>query len=205
MIKAIISDMGQVVLWFDNHQFYQRLSQVSPFKEEEIKQMVRENFELIELLDTGRISPKEFYTKIISLTRANLSYEEFVEAYCHVFSPNYPVINVLRRAKKNCRLLLLSNTDILRFSYIRQRFPEAMIFDSLILSYEVGLMKPDPQIYQLALEAAQVLPQEAVFIDDLEENIRPAQQMGLNVILYRPETDLEKALLSLGINLFSST
>lgn len=201
MVKAIISDMGQVVLWFDDYRFYERLSQVSPLKVEEIKQLVRKHFELIELLDTGRISPTEFYTKIISLTQANISYEEFVEAYCDVFSPNYPVINVLRRAKENCRLILLSNTDVLRFSYIRQHFPEAMIFDSLILSFEVGLMKPHPQIYQLALEAAQVWPSEAVFIDDLEENIRPAELLGLKTILYRPETDLEKVLISLGVNL----
>ncbi|MCX7972902.1 MAG: HAD family phosphatase [Candidatus Aminicenantes bacterium] len=203
MIKAIISDMGQVVLWFDNGQFYRRLSQVSPLSQEEIRQIVRDHFELIELLDTGRISPPEFYTKIISLTQANLSYEDFIEAYCNVFSPNYQVINILKRAKTSCRLILLSNTDLLRFSYIRERFPEAMIFDSLVLSYEVGLMKPHPEIYRIALDVAQVSPGEAVFIDDLEENIRTANLLGLKSILYRPETELEKALSSFGINLVS--
>lgn len=203
MIKAIISDMGQVVLWFDNRQFYRRLSQFSPLNEEEIRQVVRDHFDLIELFDTGRISPQEFFAKIISLTKANLSFEAFQEAYCDVFSPNNPVIEILKKAKNCCRLLLLSNTDCLRFSFIQQRFPEVMIFDSLVLSYQVGLMKPHPQIYRLALEVAQVDPPEAVFIDDLEENIQMAEALGLATILYRPETDLARALLSLGINISS--
>jgi len=205
MIKAIISDMGQVVLWFDNSQFYRRLSQVSSFTEEQIRQMVRDHFDLIELLDKGLISPQEFYTKIISLTGAHLTFEDFREAYCDVFSPNYPVIEILKRARNFYRLVLLSNTDILRFSFIQQRFPEVMIFDSLVLSYQVGLMKPHPGIYQIALEAAQVRAEEAIFIDDLEENVRMAESLGMATILYRPGTDLEKALASFGINLSPAT
>jgi len=205
MIKAIISDMGQVVLWFDNSRFYRRLSQVSSFNEEQIRQMVRDHFDLIELFDKGQISPQEFYTKIISLTGARLTFEDFQGAYCDVFSPNYPVIEILKRARNSYRLVLLSNTDILRFSFIQQRFPEVMIFDSLVLSYHVGLMKPHPRIYQIALEAAQVRPPEAIFIDDLEENVRMAEALGMATILYRPETDLEKALVSRGINLSPET
>jgi len=122
-------------------------------------------------------------------------------AYCDVFTPNKPVIDILRRAKSSVRLVLLSNTDVLRFSFIQQRFPEVMIFDSLVLSYEVGLMKPQPQIYQLALQSAEAEPEETVFIDDLEENIRPAEALGMATILYRPETDLESRLQSLGVKL----
>jgi putative hydrolase of the HAD superfamily len=205
MIKAIISDMGQVVLWFDNSRFYRRLSQVSSFNEEQIRQMVRDHFNLIELLDKGQISPQEFYTKMIGLTGANLTFETFQEAYCDVFSPNYPIIEILKRARNSYRLDLLSNTDILRFSFIQQRFPEVMIFDSLVLSYNVGLMKPHPRIYQIALEVAQVRAPEAIFIDDLEENVMMAEALGMATILYRPETDLEKALVSFGINLSPET
>ncbi len=199
MRRAIISDMGQVVLWFDNRVFYRRLAEASPLGEEEIRQLMRDHFELVELLDTGRIKPQEFYAKVISATRANLNYEDFYAAYCDVFSPNQPVIEILKRARRSCRLLLLSNTDQARFSYIQQHFPEAMIFDSLILSYEVGLMKPHPQIYRIALEAAGTWPEETIFIDDLEENVRAAQTLGIKTILYRPETDLEKELRSLGV------
>ncbi len=201
MVKAIISDMGQVVLWFDNRLLYRRLSEASPFSEEEIRELVRDHFELVELLDTGRITPQEFYAKVISATRAKLDYEAFFEAYADVFTPNWPVVNVLRRAKGSCRLVLLSNTDVVRFGFIQQRFPEVMVFDSLVLSYEVGLMKPHPQIYQVALRAADTAAEETVFIDDLEENVRAAAGLGMKTILYKPDTDLEQALLSHGVNL----
>lgn len=204
MVKAIISDMGQVVLWFDNRLFYRRLSAASGRSEEEIREAVRDHFELVELLDTGRITPQEFYAEIISATQAKLDYQDFFTAYVDVFTPNWPAINILRRARGSCRLVLLSNTDIVRFQYIQQRFPETMVFDSLVLSFEVGLMKPHPQIYQVALKAAGTAAEETVFIDDLEENVRTAASLGMATILYRPETNLEEALLSLGVNLLPS-
>ena len=61
-------------------------------------------------------------------------------------------------------------------------------------------MKPDPQIYQIALKRAKARAGECVFIDDLEENIEVAAKMGIHTILFKPQTDLEAELRSLGIS-----
>ena len=61
-------------------------------------------------------------------------------------------------------------------------FPFINYFDEIIISSEVGLMKPDPKIYHLALESAGVKPEEALFIDDFIENIEGAQQVGMQTI-----------------------
>ena len=55
-------------------------------------------------------------------------------------------------------------------------------FDELVISSEIGVVKPDPRIYQLALERLSVLPGEAVFIDDFAVNIKGAQVAGLRTI-----------------------
>ncbi|HEX6462171.1 MAG TPA: HAD family phosphatase [Candidatus Saccharimonadales bacterium] len=56
-------------------------------------------------------------------------------------------------------------------------------FDAEILSCEVGSCKPEPEIYQLALKAAQCLPENCIFIDDQEKNLVPARELGMTTIL----------------------
>jgi len=58
-------------------------------------------------------------------------------------------------------------------------------FDVVIGSGDVGIMKPEPEIYQLALQRLGVQPQEAVFIDDFIENINGAQALGIHTIHFR--------------------
>jgi len=105
----------------------------------------------------------------------------------------------MKKLKKNYRLLLLSNTDVMRFAFIRKKFPEIMIFDEYILSFEVGLMKPDPQIYREALKRAKAEVEECVFIDDMKENVEAASKLGINGILMEPKANLEAILRKLGL------
>jgi epoxide hydrolase-like predicted phosphatase len=118
---------------------------------------------------------------------------------------NPDVVRSLRKLKPNYRLVLLSNTDVKHFAFIRGEFPEMFFFDEYVLSYEVGLMKPDPRIYEIALEKAKARAGECVFIDDLEENIEAAAKMGIHTIHFTPETDLDGELRSLKVSFFAGT
>jgi putative hydrolase of the HAD superfamily len=68
----------------------------------------------------------------------------------------------------------------------------------MVISAEVGVMKPDPQIYQLALEKLNVTPAESVFIDDFTQNVEGARAVGMNVIQFAAHDqamdELEKML-----------
>lgn len=199
MIRSVISDMGKVVLWFDNWIFFKKIAAHCACLPENVREHTHKDNELIRLFDTGKITPQEFYESVVSRLGAKIGYEDFVSAYCDVFSLNPPVLDVFRKLKPHYPLLLLSNTDVLRFGFIREKFPEIMIFEDYILSFEVGVMKPQPLIYQAALEKARFSPSECLFIDDMEENVRAAESLGMKTVLYRPETDLEKALRDLDL------
>jgi putative hydrolase of the HAD superfamily len=58
-------------------------------------------------------------------------------------------------------------------------------FDEMVISAEVGLVKPDPRIYQLAVDRLGVAPADAVFIDDFSRNVEGAQAVGLHAIHFR--------------------
>jgi len=200
MISTIISDLGKVVLWFDNNIFYRKMTAYCSKSVDEMRAIVHGNFELIELFDEGALTPRQFYERAVALLGARIGYDEFVPAYVDVFTRNQPVIDLYKRLKGRYKLILLSNTDPLRFGFVRRHFPDILFFDDYVLSYEVKALKPDPRIYREAINRAGAPPASCVFVDDLEENIAGAEALGLKAILYKPDTDLEKEIRVLGIS-----
>jgi len=200
MIRCVISDLGKVIIFFDNNIFFEKIANFSPFSKNEIRELTSAHFDLIESFDKGDLTPKEFYNQAIRKLEARIDYNKFYSIYNDVFSLNPPVLQIMKRLKRNYRLVLLSNTDVMRFNFVKKKFPEIMIFDEYVLSYEAGFMKPHPQIYKEALKRAAVEPRECIFIDDLEENIKAAAKLGINGIHLEPLTDLEAILKEIGLS-----
>ncbi len=194
MIRSVISDLGKVILFFDNDIFFRKITPHSPFSLERIKELARTHFELVMDFDRGEMTSRQFYEEVIHRFKAKIAFRTFYDIYNDVFSLNQPVLETLKGLRSKYRLVLLSNTDVMRFSFVRQNFPEIFLFDAYVLSYEVGYMKPHPQIYRAALEQAEAKPQECIFIDDREENIEGAQRLEINTILFTPQTNLEESL-----------
>jgi len=194
VISTIISDLGKVVLWFDNNIFYRKMTAYCSKSVDEMRAIVHGNFELIELFDEGALTPRQFYERAVALLGARIGYDEFVPAYVDVFTRNQPVIDLYKRLKGRYKLILLSNTDPLRFGFVRRHFPDILFFDDYVLSYEVKALKPRPEIYKEALRRAAAPPASCVFVDDMEENIAGAAALGLKAILYKPDTDLAQLI-----------
>ncbi len=200
MIRAIIFDLGRVVLWFDNNVFLRKLAERAGSAFEDVKEAVHANIPLIREFDRGTLSPPEFHGRVCDAVGARVPYDFFFEIYNPIFRLNEPVLSLIHRLKvSGLTLVLLSNTDPERFGYIRRTFPQILVFDAYVLSYEVKLLKPDPAIYHEAVRRAGADPGDCVFVDDLEDNIRGAAAAGLTGILYAPETDLEAEFVKLGL------
>jgi putative hydrolase of the HAD superfamily len=199
MIRCVISDLGKVVVSFDNSIFFAKMAECCPYSKEDVDNLTTTHFYLIELFDKGELTPHEFYRRVIETFKADIEYEKFFSIYNDVFSLNPEVLNILKKLKGRYRLVLLSNTDIMRYGFIQKRFPEILIFDDYVLSYEVGAMKPDPQIYRVALKRARAKPEECVFIDDIKENVDAAIGLGIRGIIMEPQTDLRAALKEFGL------
>lgn len=200
MIRAAVSDLGRVVLWFDNAVFLRKLAERAGRPFEEVKAVVHGDLALIRAFDGGAVTPAGFHERVTAAVGATMSYADFYAIYNDIFTPNPPAIDVLRRVKAaGHRTLLLSNTDPERFGFVRRRFPEVLFFDGYALSYELRLLKPDQAIYLAAARLAGCAPAECVFIDDMEENVAGAVAAGFAGVLYRPETDLAAELRKLGL------
>ncbi|HEX9797385.1 MAG TPA: HAD family phosphatase [Anaerolineales bacterium] len=109
-----------------------------------------------------------------------------------------PLVEYIRQLRPAYRTALLSNAWPTVRHMIEQEWRFAEAFDVVILSAEVGLVKPDPAIYQLALDQLGVAAEAAVFLDDFRENVAGARQVGLQAIQFRTTeqaiSDLEALL-----------
>lgn len=200
MIRAVISDLGKVVLWFDNAIFLRKLADRAGRSFDEAKAVYSGDAGFLQRFDGGAVTPAGFRARILAGIGADIPYGEFYEMYSDIFTLNPAAVDVLARVKAaGVKVLLLSNTDPERFGFVRRRFPEVALFDDFVLSYELKLLKPDPAIYLAAARIAGCAPGECVFIDDMEENVIGAAGTGLEAIRYLPGTDLAAELKKLGL------
>jgi len=195
MIEAIVSDLGNVLLQFDNNVFFRALARYTDRSIEDIRAITHENIDLLALFEKGAVTPLDFYRNSRDLLGLKASYEEYFKAYCEgVFTLVPAVRDVFRRLKPRYRLVLLSNTDIIRWTHVKSAFPEILIFDNYVLSFDVEARKPDPEIYLEAIRAGGAPPERTLFIDDMRANVEGAERMGMRGLLHDPDADLAAKL-----------
>ena len=98
------------------------------------------------------------------------------------------------------RRLLLSNTNELHWSWITDRYAEALRpFDRLLTSHECRLEKPDPAIYRLAIRETGLPPEAHLFIDDIEENVLAAREVGMDAVVHTEAAALRREFAIRGL------
>jgi putative hydrolase of the HAD superfamily len=195
----VISDLGKVILLFDNSVFFQKLARYCPYSAHDIAERIHWRKDMIRSFDTGEIGPADFFRAVSHILEAKIEQDTFFRFYNDVFSVNPTVLGFLKRLKIHNKMILLSNTDVERFGFIKKKFPEIFLFDDYVLSFEVGYRKPQPEIYMEAIKKARVRAEECVLLDDLLENVEGAQKLGMNAILYGLQTDLETEMKQLKV------
>jgi HAD superfamily hydrolase (TIGR01509 family) len=102
------------------------------------------------------------------------------------------------RATANYKLILLSNLDKETYQLLRNYYAHYFdLFDDVIISAEIGLVKPDPQIFHTVLSKHNILPHETYFFDDQQENILAAQNIGISSFLCSNEKQITRQIYKL--------
>lgn len=99
------------------------------------------------------------------------------------------------------KLYLLSNYCGDNYRYAMENFRFIPLMDGGVISYEVASVKPEPKIYQTLLDTYNIVPEEAVFLDDLEINIEAAKAMGIHGIVFRSLAAAIEELKELGVKI----
>lgn len=185
MIKNIIFDLGNVLVYVEYERFINRLKANGVSDETYSNFFQGGNYRLLGY-ESGVISTEEFITKCLNGLHLEMERNVFAEAFNDMFSVIEPMKSLVKKlsAENIYNLFLLSNTSPLHFEYIKRKYDYVNLLRKFALSYELKSLKPDDEIYTRTIEHLDIIPEESVFIDDLEENCTAAQKFGINTICY---------------------
>jgi glucose-1-phosphatase len=147
--------------------------------------------------EKGQISIEQFRDEIRKLTTYSLTDAQIDNAWSS-FLVDLPTerLEILLELKRKFRLLLLSNTNPLHIEgavpieFAKAGKTMSDIFDKCYLSYQMGMAKPDPEIFEALLADAGVKPEECLFLDDGIKNIDQANKLNIQTYLVDTNEDL---------------
>ncbi len=182
--RGLLVDFGGV-LTTDVFDSFRSFSVAEGLEPDAVKRLFRENPRAVaELrkLETGETGEAEFASAFGALLGIERT-EGLVERLFAGVEPDLPMIEAVRRARRaGVRTGLVSNSWGAGH-YDRDAFPG--LFDGVVISGEVGLHKPQPEIFRLAAERVGAAPERCVFVDDLRENCEGAEAVGMTAVLHR--------------------
>ncbi|HEY8779832.1 MAG TPA: HAD family phosphatase, partial [Solirubrobacterales bacterium] len=135
-------------------------------------------------LETGEVEPAEFERRFAALLGTEP--DGLVEGLFAGLQPDQPMLEAVGRARDaGVPTGLISN------SWVMDHYTDEIrsLFDEVVISAEVGLHKPQPEIYLLAAERLGVRPEDCVFVDDLRENCAGAEAVGMTAVLHRDSAE----------------
>ena len=198
-INAIIFDLGNVLIGWDAHLLYKRF-----FSDREATVRFLDEIRFAEWnakQDAGR----PFKDAVADLSSQFPHYAELIQAYDTYWEesltePYHETIEIVRTLKNaGWELYLLSNFSLEKFRLIEHKHPVFNWFDYKISSGEHNAIKPDPEIFHIALRRFGKKAEECLFIDDSSANIETARRLGFQTIKFHSPAQLLADLRTLKI------
>jgi epoxide hydrolase-like predicted phosphatase len=183
--RALIVDFGGV-LTTNVFESFRAFADAEGLDRDAVKTIFRERGEGLDLLrqlERGELEIPEFEEKFGPLLGVRET-SGMVERLFAGVQADDAMVEAVRRAKGSGIATGLISNSWGGTSYDRVRDP-AELFDTMVISGEVGLHKPEPEIFRLGAERLGVEPDACVFVDDLRENCEGAEAVGMTAILHR--------------------
>jgi len=202
-IQAIIFDLGRVLIDFDHTIAAKRIAK---FTDQTVPEIFNFFFDskLTGLFEEDKITPLEFFSEVRSALNLRLDYQAFVPIWNEIFflsEENLAVYQLAKSLRAKYKIMLLSNTNILHFEYLKKSFPVFDVFHHIITSFEVGFQKPHPLIYKKALTVLETPAEEVFYTDDRSELVEAARNLRIRGFVFRGVEQLKKDLMGAGVNI----
>jgi putative hydrolase of the HAD superfamily len=202
-IKAIIFDLGNVLVDFDHTIAANRISHFCDKSPQEIFNLFFDSG-LTKLFEEGKIKPFDFFLKVKEMLNLRLNYENFVSIWNEIFflsAKNRQVYSLINDLKSHYKTALITNINVLHFDYLKRNFFVFGVFHKVFTSFELGSIKPDIAVYKKILEALEVLPENAFYTDDRIELVESAKSLGIRGFVFQGIEKLKQDLRNSGIEI----
>lgn len=177
--RAIFFDLGMVLVTFDWNIAIARLAQrgIAP---ERVRAFLDDP--LHEAFERNAITAHEFFRRGQALTGFQGACDEFKKYWNEIFQTHAANVARARELAAHYPLYVISNTNPWHMEYVEAKYAWLKIFRERFYSPPLGIRKPDPRIFEIALARANVAPRDALFLDDRLENIHGARTVGMHTL-----------------------
>jgi len=186
-IRACLFDIGNVLVTFDYTRTFPALAAQTGRSYEEIHTHLAG---MSASLETGLITSEEFIGRALDFIGEGVTRAAFLSAFTEIFDPVVPVWEMVQTVCRRVPSWLFSNTSELHETWLLRRYPDFSWFTGGFYSWRLGVMKPDPGMYQAALAALSLPAQQIAYVDDLPANVETGRALGFQCHLFdhtRPE------------------
>lgn len=194
-VKVVLFDCGGVVLRPQENGTYQRWEERLGLETGALTKVLWES-DAYRQAEIGKLSEADFWAKMApvfpQLSEGDL--RQLRIDLWDVFTPNAHVLDWAKRLRRTCRVAILSNATSDLEDLLRDHFQVAQHFEAIFNSARLGVAKPDLAIYQKVLQRLGVVPGDALLIDDRPENVAAAARLGIHVLWYVGDAELDRQL-----------
>lgn len=182
-IKSVIFDLAGVVLLTVKGTFNTLLAERLDARLEDVARVL--NGPANDRWDLGEISDDEFFSYLLTELNAPLEKKAILEKFViDDFYVDQELLTYIHELHKTYKTALLTNFPPHVHDFMKTKWIMNGAFDHIIASCDVKLIKPDPRMYQAALDTLSCQVEEVVFVDDREVNVKAAQALGIPSVLY---------------------
>ncbi|MFN0197703.1 MAG: HAD family hydrolase [Planctomycetaceae bacterium] len=184
MIRTILFDMGNVLIFFSHERMCEQLGRLIDKSGTEIHSWLMDSGRQWDY-ERGLITPIEFHKMFVEWAGRPVDPQVLHRASSDIFEPNFDMQPVLAELKSaGYRLVLMSNTNETHFHWVREQYRVLEGFDDFVLSYEVGAMKPDRRIFDAAMRKIDCDPSECFYTDDIPKYIEAGKNFGFDAEVF---------------------
>jgi putative hydrolase of the HAD superfamily len=182
-VEAFIFDIGNVLVRFRSGQAEAALVRlgVSAVPDQGVLRDLGLRYE------RGALDRAGFLSALRDILRHAGPDEDLTRAWQEIFQPNEPMWRLVETLHDHYPLYLLSNTNCLHHEYVAREYEVFEKFADGVFSYRAKLMKPEREIFALAIRQFGVEPGSTVYLDDLSANVEAARAAGLRAFQYHPD------------------
>jgi len=182
--SAVVFDLGNVLIPFDYSIAINKLNHIEPNLGNRFIEFYNSNYHIHRDFEKGIISEADFLNMMLDAVDNKINAETFCKIFSDIFNVDENVVSLLPVLKKDYKLFLLSNTNSIHQRYGWQKYSFLKYFDELILSHEIGSVKPEEKIYRAVEKASGFPSEEHFYIDDIGEYVNAAKNLGWDAVQF---------------------
>lgn len=198
-IRLAIFDLGRVVFDFDWGRAFAVWGRYTALPEGIVEADLDDEIHFA--FERGEISAEVFHAHVVEQFGLTLSFERFAEGWNAIYGAESPeVVAALERLSGRVPVVAFTNTNELHRPAWEARFSDALaLFDQVFVSSLIGLRKPERRGFEHILQRYGVAPGEALFFDDVDENVEAARRLGIHGVRVGEPNDVVRGLEEYGL------